>query len=164
MLVLGLLVGVAIAVYGLAQVISSRTQHEFVQSDPAYQQRVEDRIKPVGRVAVAGEDNSGLEMAGPSLAAAPAPAAAAPAAEMTAEQVYSNACAACHAAGVAGAPVLGDAAGWAPRIAQGAETLYDHAINGFQGSAGYMPPKGGRSDLSDDAVRAAVDYMVEASQ
>jgi cytochrome c5 len=83
---------------------------------------------------------------------------------MTAEQVYNTACAACHEAGIAGAPKMGDAAAWAPRIEQGMDTLATHAIKGFQGSAGYMPPKGGRPDLSDDAVRAAVQHMVDASQ
>jgi cytochrome c5 len=167
MLVLGILVGVAVGVYGLAHVISDRTQAEFVQSDPAYQKRIEDRIKPVGRVAIAGEDNSDLSIAGPSLAVAEAPQAAAPAAaaaDMSGDQVYNSACAACHAAGVAGAPKLGDAAAWAPRIEQGMDTLASHAINGYQGSAGYMPAKGGRPDLSDEAVRNAVQYMVDASR
>jgi len=166
MLVLGILVGVAVGVYGLAHVISDRTQTEFVQSDPAYQKRIEDRIKPVGRVAIAGKDNSGLSIAGPRMAVAEAPEAApaAAAADMSGEQAYNSACAACHAAGVAGAPKLGDAGAWAPRIEQGMDTLASHAINGFQGSAGYMPAKGGRPDLSDEAVRNAVQYMVDASR
>ena len=54
------------------------------------------------------------------------------------------ACMACHGAGVAGAPKIGDAAAWGPRIAKGADTLHKHAIEGFQGQAGFMPPKGGR--------------------
>lgn len=78
--------------------------------------------------------------------------------------IYSKHCMACHAAGVAGAPKLSDAAGWEPRIAQGMDTLFAHAINGFQGKAGYMPPKGGFTTLNDDEVKAAVTYMVSASQ
>ena len=58
----------------------------------------------------------------------------------------------------------GDMAAWAPRIAQGQATLEKHAIGGFQGSTGVMPAKGGRMDLSDDAVRAAVEHMVAQSR
>ncbi len=73
--------------------------------------------------------------------------------------VYDKACALCHAAGVAGAPKLGDKTDWAPRIAQGKDTLYKHAIEGYQGTKGMMPAKGGNSRLSDDEVKASVDYM-----
>ena len=79
------------------------------------------------------------------------------------KEIYDSTCLVCHATGVAGAPKLGDAEAWGPRIAQGNDTLYDHAINGFMG-AGMMPPKGGKADLSDDDVKAAVDYMVAGSQ
>jgi cytochrome c5 len=79
-------------------------------------------------------------------------------------QVYNEACIACHGSGIGGAPKFGDAAAWGPRIAQGNPTLYDHAINGFTGSAGFMPQKGARVDLSDQEVRDAVDYMVSQSQ
>jgi cytochrome c5 len=61
---------------------------------------------------------------------------------------------------VAGAPKLGDTADWSPRIAQGTEVLYNHALNGFQGAKGVMPPKGGNTALPDEDVKAAVDYMV----
>lgn len=80
------------------------------------------------------------------------------------QQTYQQACAACHAAGVAGAPKTGDKAAWKDRIAQGNDTLYTHAIKGFQGKAGFMPAKGGRADLADDVVKAAVDYMVSQSK
>ena len=66
----------------------------------------------------------------------------------------------CHGAGVGGAPVLEDAEQWAARIAQGNEVLYQNAIQGYIGEDGFMPPKGARMDLSDDEIRAAVDYMV----
>ena len=56
--------------------------------------------------------------------------------------------------------MLSDGAAWEARIAQGADVLYTHAIEGFTGDAGFMPAKGARMDLSDDEVRAAVDYMV----
>ncbi len=78
--------------------------------------------------------------------------------------VYDKACQACHNMGVAGAPKVGDVAGWTDRIKQGMATLNDHAINGYQGANGVMPAKGGNMSLSDDEVKNAVAYMVESSQ
>lgn len=75
------------------------------------------------------------------------------------KNIYNASCAACHGAGIAGAPKLGDKTAWAPRIKQGENTLYEHAIKGFTGKSGMMPPKGG-STASDAEVKAAVDYMV----
>jgi len=98
-------------------------------------------------------------------AAAPAPAtvpvaAAAPVATAgTGKTLYGQACIACHGAGIAGAPKTGDKTAWAPRLAQGTAILYQHAIAGFQGKAGVMPPKGG-SAAPDADVKAAVDYML----
>ena len=86
--------------------------------------------------------------------AAPAP--------LTGLQVYNAICSACHAPpGVGGAPALGDGDAWAARIAQGMDTLIDHTLNGFSGSTGIMPRKGGRLDLSDEEIIAAIEYMVE---
>lgn len=93
-------------------------------------------------------------------AAIPAPVAAGAAPVAGGEGVYKSACVACHSAGVAGAPKSGDKAAWAPRIAKGKPTLYEHAIKGFQGAAGVMPAKGGNAALADADVQAAVDYMV----
>ncbi len=80
------------------------------------------------------------------------------------EDTYKNACMACHSTGAAGAPKVGDKAAWKARIAQGNDKLYEHSIKGFKGEKGVMPAKGGRTDLSDDAVKAAVDYMVAGSK
>lgn len=79
------------------------------------------------------------------------------------QNIYQQACATCHKGGLAGAPIVGDAAQWKTRAAQGMEVLVDHAVNGYQGSAGYMPPKGGHVQLSDDEVVAAVQYMLDNS-
>jgi cytochrome c oxidase subunit 2 len=86
-------------------------------------------------------------------------AAAAPA-KVDGKATYDTVCMACHSTGAAGAPKLGDKAAWAPRVKQGAAVLHDHALKG----KGAMPPKGGNTALSDDAVKAAVDYMVSASK
>ena len=106
-------------------------------------------------------------VAAPAAAPAPAPAAApapAPVAENTGgKSVYGKTCAMCHAAGVAGAPKPGDKTEWGPRIAQGKDTLYKHAIEGYTGSKGMMPAKGGAANLTDDEVKAAVDYMADQS-
>ena len=80
------------------------------------------------------------------------------------KKIFDTSCAACHATGVAGAPKFGDKAAWAPRIAQGINVLYTHAVGGFQGKGGVMPPKGGNTALPDADVKAAVDYMVAAGK
>jgi cytochrome c5 len=124
-----------------------------------------ERIRPFGQVAVAGEDNAllAIRQTAVPVAGTAAPAAGAPALT-DGKSVYESACVACHASGLAGAPKIGDQAAWGPRIAQGLATLEQHAIGGFQGSTGVMPPKGGRMDLSDEAVRAAVEHMVSLSR
>jgi cytochrome c5 len=80
------------------------------------------------------------------------------------QQVYEATCVACHGAGIAGAPKLGDKDQWAKRIAKGLDTLYASAVNGVQGSTGAMPAKGGNAALSDAEVKAAVDYIVAQSK
>ena len=77
----------------------------------------------------------------------------------TGTQVYNAVCMSCHAAGVAGAPKVGDASVWSARIAQGYDTLVSHAVNGYKGAAGQMPAKGGNPDLDDVEVARAVAYM-----
>ncbi|MBU1191199.1 MAG: c-type cytochrome [Gammaproteobacteria bacterium] len=119
--------------------------------------------------AGAGAAAAGAETANETVADAsavePAAGGAAPAADLEQGQtVYQGKCQACHATGAAGAPKNGDKANWAPRIAQGMDTLNKHAIEGFKGAVGYMPPKGGFTALSDDEVKAAVAYMVSQSQ
>ena len=83
-------------------------------------------------------------------------------AEGVGEKTYKMACFACHGTGAAGSPKMGDKAAWKDRIAQGNATLYEHVIKGYKGKTGYMPPKGGRTDISDADVKAAVDYMVSS--
>ncbi|MFW5329025.1 c-type cytochrome [Hydrogenophaga sp. ZJX-1] len=119
--------------------------------------------------------DTGAAPAAPApVAAAPAPVAAAPAPapeptpapvaeNAVGKKVYGSVCSMCHAANVAGAPKPGDKADWGPRIAQGNDTLYKHAIEGFTGAKGMMPARGGGSTLTDDELKAAVDYMVAQS-
>jgi cytochrome c oxidase subunit 2 len=79
---------------------------------------------------------------------------------MDGKAVYEKYCVACHGAGVAGAPKLGDKAAWAPRLKQGQEVLYTHALKGFKA----MPPKGGAADLSDAVIKATVDYLAASGK
>jgi len=74
--------------------------------------------------------------------------------------VFDKVCFACHATGAAGAPKFGDKSAWQPRIAQGMDTLYLHALKGIRA----MPPHGGAPDLADAQVKAAVDYMTAAAK
>ncbi|HET7260294.1 MAG TPA: c-type cytochrome [Casimicrobiaceae bacterium] len=99
------------------------------------------RIKPVGSIVMAE--------------------ATAPKGSMTGEQVFGQTCKTCHGTGLAGAPKAGDKAAWSPRIAQGEATLVKHALDGFTGKSGTMPPRGGNSELTDDEVHRAVVYMAD---
>ncbi len=113
----------------------------------ALTEEMKARIAPVGSVCKSGE----------SCAAAPVAVSSGP---KSGEEVYKSACTTCHAIGVAGAPKTGSADDWAPRIAKGIDTLYTHAIDGFNG----MPAMGLCSTCSEDEVKAAVDYLVEGAQ
>jgi cytochrome c5 len=116
---------------------------------------VAERIKPVGQVVVAAAETQ-REPVKIAMAASPP--------SRDGQQVYQAGCIACHDAGIAGAPKLGDKGQWAKRIAKGVDTLYASAVNGVQGSGGAMPPKGGNLALSNAEVKAAVDYILARSK
>jgi cytochrome c5 len=116
---------------------------------------VAERIKPVGEIAVAAAETGQAPAKG---------AVAAPTPVRDGQQVYQASCIACHDAGIAGAPKMGDKGQWAARIAKGVDALYASAAKGVQGSAGVMPPRGGNPALSDAELRAAVEYMVGRSK
>lgn len=154
--VLGFLVIFAFSVYFIADSVGDESLAKVVSSKTA----VESRIAPVGSVVTEGS----AEAAAPA-AAAPAPAPATPAAQAVAvaaidgEAVYKEACAVCHVAGVANAPKLDDKAAWSTRAEAGLDMLVKSALNGKGG----MPPKGGRMDLADDNIKAAVEYMLKTA-
>ena len=114
-------------------------------------------------LAGCGEKPSSAHAAAPTEAPAAAPAPAV-AENSVGKTVFGKVCATCHAAGTAGAPQPGDKADWGPRIAQGVEVLYKHALEGYTGVKGMMPARGGSASLSEDEVKAAVDYMVAKSR
>ena len=156
-LIIGLLIGITFGIFVLARFVSGGTQEEWAQEDPFAQAEVLARIAPAGRVVLVGDEQ-------PDSGAAQVAVAEPVAAPMSGPQVYNAACVACHGAGIGGAPKLGDTAAWSDRLAQGADVLTDHVINGYTGDAGYMPPKGGRVDLSDEEIIAAMNYLLDESR
>ena len=116
---------------------------------------------PIGEVSVAGPQ---AEKAAPPQAAAEVAATGAAPSSDKGKQVFAGLCISCHGSGIPGIPQYGDKTAWEPRIAQGKDTLYQHALQGFTGKSGMMmPPKGGGTN-TDDEVKAAVDYIVAAVQ
>lgn len=170
--------GTSVAVMVAVVVLVGAVYKVFVGAPPQApmdDQSVAERLKPMGEVTVAAAPAPAAE-APAGEAAAPAeaaPAEAAPAATETAaaapaaasgaaagEAIYNKACIACHAAGVAGAPKLGDAAAWEPRIAKGIDALLQSAINGLNA----MPPRGTCMDCSDDDLRNGIEFMISKAQ
>lgn len=154
--VLGLLVAFAILVFALARYVGKTEQGAAVLQEPMLVSTVAERLAVPARVAVAGQDNSALAVA--PVTASPAGAVVQVVLE-NGSQVFEAACKACHGPATAAAlkaPAAGNAADWAPRLAKGKPTLYEHALKGFNA----MPAKGGRTDLSDDLIREAVDHML----
>jgi len=156
-LVIGGLVAVAVVIFIIALFTGSGSQREAQMVDEAYQAALLERISPIGRVRLPGDAPDNSDATESVEAATPV------ATLMSGPQVYNAACVACHGPGIGGAPMTGDLDAWSPRLAQGLDTLKRHAIEGYQGEQGYMPPKGGRVDLADDEILAAVDFMVEES-
>jgi cytochrome c5 len=115
---------------------------------------------PQSASASTGSVNDQAAAAIAALPSAPAPSASNAAdKEQAGKALYTQVCQACHAAGVMGAPKFGNKADWAPRLKDPMDTVYNYALHG----KGQMPPKGG-SSASDDDVKAAVDYMVNAAK
>lgn len=160
-LVIGVLAAIAVAIFVLARNVASHTQEQQVLVEAQYLKSVSGRIQPFSHEAVAGQDNSQLAIKADTGAAAASGTAAIP---KDGAAVFQQTCSVCHGTGLAGAPKAADHAAWAPRIAKGKDLLYQHALQGFQGTAGVMPPKGGRVDIPDDLIKAAVDHMVDMAK
>ncbi|MDA8365188.1 MAG: c-type cytochrome [Gammaproteobacteria bacterium] len=144
------LVAVTVVIFVVAQMVTSGLNLNAGKTAMAQNQAaIAARIKPVGEVTVGNAPvvNSIIPAANAAV-------------KNPGKATFESTCIACHGAGVAGAPKFGDKAAWAPHIAKGLPTLYQHALHGFSGKAGYMPAKGGNPGLSDADVEAAVRYMV----
>ncbi|MEH6561062.1 MAG: c-type cytochrome [Marinobacter sp.] len=108
------------------------------------------RIQPVGEVCLQGDECGAAAAASESASSGP----------RSGSEVYDAVCMACHTTGAAGAPVIGDAGAWAPRVDQGMETLISHAVNGYNA----MPAKGGCANCPDEEIEAAVEHIVAESK
>jgi cytochrome c5 len=122
-----------------ALLVCSLASNVFAASTSFEAQAADERTKPVGQVNIGS-----------------APVAAVAAAPKSGKEVFSGVCTACHTAGVMNAPKFGDKAAWAARIAKGEDALVQSAIKGLNA----MPPKGGNPNLSDDEIKATVQYML----
>lgn len=134
----GVIIGFTVLVSLLAYlfgVFGSDKPAATSEVDDVAEQKVAANIKPVATVEVAEEGGEHVEKSG--------------------EEIVKTTCAACHAAGALGAPKLGEAGDWGPRISQGYETLVKHAIEGIRS----MPPRGGNGELTDHEVADAVAFM-----
>lgn len=148
-------IGLVLIIFMLAQYAVGSYAGRARQGDPSMSaSAVAERLKPVGEVHV--DSNAAAPVAIAAADAAPAPVAAAASGADQGKTTYEAVCSACHAAGIAGAPKTGDKALWASRIALGNDALYASALKG----KGVMPAKGGNPAIADEAVKAAVDYLV----
>jgi cytochrome c5 len=159
-LVIGILAGVVAGILFLAIYLANRGgQSDRRLEEEEYQRQVAERIAPPARIAVAGQDNSALAVAPSTSAERVGTTLKMP---TNGAEVYQQVCVTCHGPGIGGAPRADDATAWSARVAKGKNTLYQHAIGGFHGEAGLMPPKGGRTDIPDELIQAAVDHMIGA--
>ncbi len=147
---------VALMVFTVLIVLLALAIHQTREQEPsaARQAAVEERLQPLAGVHAGDTGRAALE------AEAAAAAAAEPEVAFDGStdggMIYDRVCAACHDAGVAGAPTLARET-WNDRLDQDREALIASVINGL----GAMPPRGGRNDLSDEQVAASVDYMLD---
>jgi cytochrome c5 len=141
----------AVILYFLAGYLSGSVDEYKPKKD------VLENIKPFGQVTIAGEPGTQEETAAEPAAAAGGETTTGP---KSGEQVYQANCIACHGTGAVGAPKMGDAAAWAPRIAKGIDALLVSATNGLNA----MPPKGLCMACSEDELKGAIEYMTSKSR
>lgn len=153
MLVLGILVAFAVGMYYLANGIAAGEPGAYEKGSATEEQLIDQRLSPMSDVQISGDARSQMAAATPA-----APAAGGT--PKTGKEIWEGTCSACHSTGVLGAPKMGDKAAWAPRIAEGLETLEQHALHGYKN----MPAHGGNPALSDEDVIKALEYMVGNSK
>jgi cytochrome c5 len=147
-------IALVLIIFMLAQYAVGAYAGRARENDPAMSATaITERLKPVGEVKV--DANARAPVATVAVVAA-APAVSAAGGADQGKTTYEAVCSACHSTGAAGAPKAGDKAAWSARVAQGKDALYEHALKG----KGVMPAKGGNPGLADQAVKAAVDYLL----
>lgn len=160
-LIVGIIIGAIAWTAFTVSVSFIDSDSRLVLDDPSVEAAIASRIEPVGHVMLL--DSEELAAARAATLTQPDAATGGVTTPLTGREVYEQMCMACHSpAGAAtGAPTIGDGDAWANRVAQGMDTLIEHALNGFTGDIGEMPAKGGFTSLSDDEVISAVQYMVD---
>jgi cytochrome c5 len=155
-MVIGFLVLVALGLH----LLSSHLNNAIPPSvSPVAEQQMRNRIAPLGAV-YAGATGAAAQAAASSAASAAASAQVAYGGTTDGSVIFGNLCTGCHTSGAGMAPTM-DKAHWSARLAQGKDTLYKHAIEGYHGpDGGFMPPKGGNPSLTDAQVEATVDWML----
>jgi len=155
-MIIGLLVMITLGLILLAAWLHTRIPAEV---SPMAAKRTEQRIAPAGAV-YAGSTGAAAQASAQAAAVAKAASQVAYGGTTDGKVIYDNLCTACHTTGVGLAPTL-DHSHWDARIAQGKETLYKHAIEGYTGpDGGIMPPKGGNPALTEAQMHATVDWMI----
>jgi len=155
-MVIATLATITVGLIALAAWLHTRIPPEI---SPTAAKRTEQRIAPVGAV-YAGSTGAAAQAAAQAAALAKAASQVAYGGTTDGKVIYDNLCTACHTTGVGLAPTL-DHGHWDARIAQGKDTLYKHAIEGYTGpDGGIMPPKGGNPALTEEQIHATVDWML----
>ncbi|MGH8041771.1 MAG: c-type cytochrome, partial [Rudaea sp.] len=158
-MVIGFLVLVMFGLIGLAIHLYSKHPPPV---RPEYQQEVNARIAPVAGV-YAGDTGRAALLAAQEAAKKTAQSQVAYGGTLDGKTIFGNLCTTCHTNTATGAPNIHDKAAWVPRVAQGLDTLVKHAIDGYSGKDGkgaLMPAKGGNPSLTDDQVKATVEWML----
>ncbi len=156
MTICGLAVLTVLLVFGALAIHN----HEPKETNPNQPAALAARIAPAGAV-YAGNTGRAAMQAAAEAATKAAASQVAYGGTTNGKEIFDHLCTSCHTSGVAGAPKVGNKAMWAPRIAQGIDTLVKHAIEGYHGPDGnFMPPKGGNPALTDEQVTNAVKWIV----
>jgi len=138
--------------------------HEPKETNPNQPVATAARIAPAGAV-YAGDTGRAAMQAAADAAAKAAASQVAYGGTTDGKEIFDQLCTSCHTSGVAGAPKVGDKAAWAPRVAEGIDTLVKHAIEGYHGPDGnFMPAKGGNPALTDEQVTNAVHWIVDQAK